>query len=124
MTFVDWIFAVLLIVTIIVMIVLTVYIVKFLKSATKTMTSIQELTDIAKEGAQPALKTVNNILETVNKVSNATNNNYEMVKKVITTLLGGVFLALGSAKGRSTGFLGGLLSGLSLFRKKGDKKCR
>jgi len=107
---------------IVVLIVLTIYLVKFVQETTLTMTSVRQLTDLATNELKPALKSLNEVLATVSKVSSATNKQFEMVRKILTTLLGASCVALGAAKDK--GFFGGLLSGFNLFRKKGDKKCQ
>ena len=103
-------------------IVLTIHLADFLKEATKTATSVRELTDLTTNELKPALKSLNEVLATVSKVSVATNKQFELVRKILTTLLGASCVALGTAKDK--GFFGGLLSGFNLFRKKGDKKCQ
>ncbi len=113
----DWIFCALLIVTIVVMIILTVYLVKFLKATTNTMISLKELTDAAKVELQPAMKSVNSILAAINKVSNATNNNLDIARKIITTLLGAGLLTFNKVKDK-TGFFSGLISGFNIFKKR------
>ena len=114
---IESLLAVLIVVAIIVMVILTVYIVKSLKELTLTMTSIRNLTDTTNRELKPAFKSVNNILATVNNVSNATNNQLDMVKKILTTLLGASCIALGNVKSKS-GFFSGLISGFNFFRKK------
>ena len=107
---------------IVVLIVLAVYLVRFIHETTLTITSVRQLTDLATNELRPALKSLNDVLATVSKVSNATNKQFELVRKILTTLLGASCVALGTAKDK--GFFGGLLSGFNLFRKKGDKKCQ
>ncbi len=103
-------------------IVLTIHLADFLKEATKTAASVRELTDLTTNELKPALKSLNEVLATVSKVSVATNKQFELVRKILTTLLGASCVALGTAKDK--GFFGGLFSGFNLFRKKGDKKCQ
>ena len=107
---------------IIVLVVLTIYLVKFIQETTLTMTSVRQLTDLTTNELKPALKSLNEVLATVSKVSVATNKQFELVRKILTTLLGASCVALGTAKDK--GFFGGLFSGFNLFRKKGDKKCQ
>lgn len=109
--------ALLVVVTIVVMIIITVFLVKFLKESTITMAGIKDLTDITKKELGPALKSVNSILATVNNVSVATNNQFELVKKILTTLLGASCIAFGKAQSKG-GFFSGLISGFNCFRKK------
>ncbi len=110
------------VVLIVIAVIITVFLVKFLKEMTVTLISIRELTDLAKKEMEPALKSVNNILSTINNVSNATNKQFEFVKKLITTCLGALIFVFGKTK--KTGFINGLISGFNIFRKKGDKKCQ
>ena len=107
---------------IVVLIVLAIYLVKFIQETTLTMASVRQLTDLTTNELRPALKSINEVLATVSKVSNATNKQFELVRKILTTILGASCVALGTAKDK--GFFGGLLSGFNLFRKKGDKKCQ
>lgn len=107
---------------IVVLIVLTIFVVRFVHETTLTMTSVRQLTDLTTNELKPALKSLNEVLATISKVSSATNKQFEMVRKILTTLLGASCVALGAAKDK--GFFGGLLSGFNLFRKKGDKKCQ
>ena len=117
----ECVLIVLLITLIIIFAVLTVFVVKLIKETTLAITSIKELTDITKREIEPAFKSLNNVLATINNVSNATNKQIDLVKKILTTILGASCVALGSAKDK--GFFGGLISGFNLFKKKGDKKC-
>ena len=103
-------------------IVLTIHLADFLKEATKTAASVRELTDLTTNELKPALKSLNEVLATVSKVSVVTNKQFELVRKILTTLLGASCVALGAAKDK--GFFGGLFSGFNLFSKKGDKKCQ
>ncbi len=107
---------------IIVTVVLAIHLIKFIQETTLTITSVRQLTDLVTNELKPALKSLNDVLATVTKVSNATNKQFELVRKILTTLLGASCVALGTAKDK--GFFGGLLSGFNLFRKKGDKKCQ
>lgn len=112
--------AVLIVVVIVVLVVLTIFLVKFVQELTSTITNINGLIDTTKQEIIPALKSVNNILATVNNVSNATNHQLETIKKILTTMLGASCLALGTVKSKG-GFINGLVSGFNFFRKKGDK---
>lgn len=105
------------IIVIVVLVILTIHIVKFLKETTQTMTSIKELTDITKKEIEPALKSLNGILDTVNNVSKATNKQFDLVKKILTTVLGASCMAFNNVK--KGGFISGLISGFNIFRKKG-----
>ena len=107
---------------IIVLVILTIYLVKFIQETTLTMTSVRQLTDLTTNELKPALKSLNDVLATVNNVSTATNKQFELVRKILTTLLGASCVAFGSVKDK--GFFSGLASGFNLFRKKGDKKCQ
>lgn len=111
------------IVFIIVLVVIAVFLIKFLQEITLTLSSIRELTDITKNEIKPALKSLNNILATVNNVSNATNKQFSIIKKILTALFGASCLAFGKTKNQG-GFFSGLISGFNIFRKKGDKKCQ
>lgn len=117
----EFVLAVFVIALVIVLVVLTIYLVKFLEQATLTAKSVEELSNLTTNELKPALKSLNNILSTVNNVSNATNKQFDLIKKILTTLLGASCVALGSVKDK--GFFSGLISGFNLFRKKGDKKC-
>ncbi len=109
--------ALLIVVTIVVLVLLVVYVIRFLKAATLMMCNLTEITDTAKKEIKPALKSINNILSTVNNVSTATNRQLDMVKKILTTLLGASCVALGNVKNKGS-FFSGLISGFNLFRKK------
>jgi len=113
----EYILAAFIIVLIILFVILTVFIVKLLKETTLAMTSIKELTDLTKQELKPALVSINNILATVNNVSNATNRQLDLVKKILTTLLGASCAAFGTMKSKG-GFFNGLMSGFNFFRKK------
>lgn len=113
----ECILAVFIVVLIVVSIVVTIFLVKFLQETTKTMESVRELTDYTKQELVPTFKTLNNILSTVNNVSTATNKQFELIKKILTTLLGASCVAFGSAKGKG-GFLSGFLSGFNIFKKR------
>ena len=117
----ECVLAVFAIVLIVVLVVLTIYLVKFIQEATDTAASIKELTNLATNELKPALKSLNQILATINNVSNATNKQLDLVKKILTTMLGASCVAFGSLKNK--GFFSGLISGFNLFKKKGDKKC-
>ncbi|MCD7739867.1 MAG: hypothetical protein LUH11_00755 [Candidatus Gastranaerophilales bacterium] len=119
----ECVLAVFLIVLIIVLVVLTIFAVKFLQEITLTMMSIKELSDLTKKELAPALISLNQVLKTVSNVSNATNKQFELVKKILTTLLGASCVAFTNVRGKG-GFFSGLISGFNMFRKKGDKKCQ
>ena len=106
---------------IVVLIVLAIYLVRFIQETTLTMASVRQLTDLATNELKPALKSINEVLATVSKVSVATNKQLDLVKKILTTMLGASCVAFGSLKNK--GFFSGLISGFNLFKKKGDKKC-
>ncbi len=119
----ECVIAVFVIVLIIVLVVLTIFVVKLIQEATVTLTSMKQLVDLANDELKPALKSLNNVLETASNVSLATNKQFDLIKKILTTLLGASCVALTNVKS-SGGFFSGLMSGFNLFRKKGDKKCQ
>ncbi len=119
----ECILAVFIIVLIVVAVVLTIFTVKLFQEAALALMSIKELTDMAKKELAPAIISLNKVLATVNNVSNATNKQFELVKKILTTLLGASCVAFTNVKGKG-GFFSGLVSGFNMFRKKGDKKCQ
>ena len=104
-------------------IVFTVNFAEFLKELTKTTASVRALTDLTTNELKPALKSLNEVLATLTKVSSATNKHFEMVRNILTTLLGASCVALTNVKSKG-GFFSGLMSGFNMFRKKGDKKCQ
>ena len=111
------------IVLIVVLVVLTIFVVKFIQEATVTLTGVKQLVDLVNDELKPALKSLNNVLETASNVSIATNKQFDLIKKILTTLRGASCVALTNVKA-SGGFFSGLMSGFNLFRKKGDKKCQ
>ena len=111
------ILAVFLIVLIIILVILCVYITKLLEETTETMRSLKELTDLTKKEIEPALKSVNNVLKTVDNVSIATNRQLDTVKKILTTILGASCVAFANVKNKG-GFFNGLISGFKIFRKR------
>ncbi len=113
----ECIIAIFIVVLIVVTIVLSVFLVKFIQEITLTMTSIREMTDITKKELEPALKSINEVLSTVNRVSSATNKQFDLIKKILTTLLGASCVAFSNVKGKG-GFFSGLISGFNIFRKK------
>ncbi|MCD7780190.1 MAG: hypothetical protein LUH05_05910 [Candidatus Gastranaerophilales bacterium] len=113
----ECILAVFIIVLIVVAVVLTIFTVKLFQEAALALMSIKELTDMAKKELAPALISLNKVLATVNNVSNATNKQFELVKKILTTLLGASCVAFTNVKGKG-GFFSGLVSGFNMFRKK------
>lgn len=112
----EWVLFSFIIILSIVLVVIAVYLVKFLREATLTMSNLKDITDTTKKELEPALKSINNILLTVNNVSVATNKQFDIVKKILTTLLGASCFAFSKAK--NGGFINGLLSGFNLFNKK------
>ena len=119
----ECVIAVFVIVLIVVLVVITIFVVKFIQEATVTLTSVKQLVDLTNEELKPAMKSLNNILNAVSNVSTATNKQLDLVKKILTTLLGASCVALTNVKAKG-GFFSGLMSGFNLFRKKGDKKCQ
>lgn len=103
--------------------IITIALVKLLKTSVHTMTSIKELVDITKEEMQPAFKSVNGILDSVNNITTSTNKQFETVKKLISTVIGATYMAYSGLKGKG-GLINGILTGFNFFRKKGDKKCQ
>jgi predicted PurR-regulated permease PerM len=118
----ECIVAIFVIVLIVVAVVITIFLVKLIQELTLTVTSLKTLTDLVNSELKPALKSLNNILSHVNNVSVVTNNQLELLKKILTTILGASCVAFSGMKNKG-GFIGGLISGFNLFRKKGDKKC-
>lgn len=102
---------------IIVLVILCVYLSKLIEETTETMKSLKELTDLAKKELEPALKSVNNVLKTVDNVSIATNKQFDTIRKILTTLLGASCIALTNVKDKG-GFFSGLVSGFKLFKKR------
>ena len=119
----ECVIAVFVIVLIVVLVVLTIFVVKLIQEATITLTSVKKLVDLTNDELKPALKSLNNVLETASNVSIATNKQFDLIKKILTTLLGASCVALTNVKSKG-GFFSGLMSGFNLFRKKGDKKCQ
>ena len=119
----ECVIAVFIIVLIIILVVLTIFLVKFIQEATLTLTSAKQLIDLTNNELKPALKSLNNVLNTVSNVSIATNKQFDLVKKILTTILGASCVALTNVKAKG-GFFSGLMSGFNMFRKKGDKKCQ
>ena len=112
----ELVLIILVVVIIAAIVVLSVYIVKFIKEATLTMANLKDITETTKKELVPALKSLNNVLAAVDNVSVVTNKNFEIVKGILTTLLGASCFAFSKAK--SGGFIKGLLSGFNLFSKK------
>lgn len=119
----ECVIAVFVIVLIIVLVVLTVFVIKLIQEATHTLTSVKQLLDLTTDELKPALKSLNNVLTTISNVSLATNKQFDLIKKILTTLLGASCVALTNVKSKG-GFISGLISGFNIFRKKGDKKCQ
>lgn len=117
MTALECVLTAFVVVLIVISIVVTVYLVKFLKEITLTMTSIKNLTDLTIDEIRPALITLNDVLKTVKNVSSVTNKQFELLKNILTALLGASCAAFGSFKGKG-GFISGLVSGFNMFRKK------
>ena len=104
------------IVLIVVTIIITVYLVKFLKETSKTMISIQELTNTVKTEIEPSLKSIDSILANIKDMSNTTSKHLDTVRKVITTVIGATGMAISSARNNS--FINGILTGFNIFSKK------
>ena len=102
---------------IIVLVILCVYLSKLIEETTEAMKSFKDLTDLAKKELEPALKSVNNVLKTVDNVSIATNKQFDTIRKILTTLLGASCIALTNVKDKG-GFFSGLVSGFKLFKKR------
>ena len=118
----ESIIAVFLVVLIIILVILTIYVVKLIEEITKTATSIKELTDLTKQELEPAFKSVNGVLASVNEVTSSANRKLEMIKKIVATAIGASVMAVTKAINKENGgFLTGLKSGFKLFSKKGDK---
>lgn len=118
----ECVIAVFIVVLIIVLVVLTIYTVKLLEEVTKATASIKELTDLAKQEFEPAMKSVNGVLATVNEVTSSANRKLEMIKKIVATAIGASVMAVAKVTNKENGgFLSGIKSGFNLIRKKGDK---
>ena len=113
----ECVLAVFLVVLIIVLVVLCVYLSQLIEETTQTMKSLKELTDLTKKELEPALKSVNNVLKTVDNVSIATNKQFDTLKKILTTLLGASCVAFANVKNKG-GFFSGLISGFNMFKKR------
>ena len=115
----ECVIAVFIIVLIIVLVVLTIFAVRFLDETTKTIASIREVTNVAKQELEPALKSINGVLNSVNEVTSATNRNLAMIKKIVATAIGASVMAFSKVVAKENGgFLNGLKSGFNLLKKR------
>lgn len=113
---IECLLAIFLVVIIVAISVLTVFVVKLLQETTATIANLKDITETTKKEIEPALKSVNNVLSTASDLSLAANKNFNLVKNILTTLLGASYVAFSKAKGNS--FINGILSGFNLFSKK------
>ena len=115
----ECLIAVLIITIIVVLVVLTIFFVKLLEETTKTMESLKDTLKLTKQELEPAFKSINGMLATVNEVTQATNKNIALVKKVAATALGASVMAITKIiGGKDSGFFSGLKSGFSIFRRR------
>ena len=114
----ECVIAVFLIVLIVVMVVLTIFVVKLLDETTRTIASLRDVVLLTKQELEPALKSINGMLNSVNEVTSATNRNLAMIKKVVATAAGATVMALTKVVSKDSGFLSGLKNGFSLFKKR------
>lgn len=101
----------------IILVILCIYLAKLIEETTETIKSLKELADLTKKEIEPAFKSVNSVLKTVDNVSTATNKQFDTVRKILTTLLGASCIALTNVKNKG-GFLSGLVNGMKLFKKR------
>ncbi len=113
----EFILIIFIIALIIISVILCIYLSKLMEQTAETMKSLQELTDLTKKEIEPALKSMNNVLKTVDNVSIVTNRQFDTIKKILTTLLGASCVALTNVSNKG-GFFSGLISGLKLFKKR------
>ena len=116
-TSLECVLIIFLVALIIALTVLCVYLAKLIDETTNTMRSLKTLMDLTNKELEPALKSINSVLKTVDNVSTATNKQFETVKKVLTTVLGASCIALSNVRNKG-GFFSGLLSGFNLFKKR------
>ena len=110
---IEWLLIILLAVLIAAAAVLCVYIAGLIKTASETLKSLKELSELVKTEIAPALKSVNSVLKTADSVSSGVNK----LTKAPIALLSAAAGAVMSLKGKG-GFLSGLVSGFNLITRK------
>ena len=97
--------------------VLGVFLAKCLYELNKTLINITEITRICKEEAEPLLDELRKTLENVKDMTTSSTSKLTVIKNVLSSAVGAATLMLGNLKGKTGGFIDGLLSGFRLFKK-------
>ncbi len=85
--------------------------------AARTVSSLREVLILLKTELEPALKSVNGVLTTVNDVTNTAHKNLGMLKNVVATAIGATVIGASKFFSKDRGFIQGFKSGLSRFKK-------
>lgn len=97
---------------------LTIYLVKFLIELSLLTRNLNDTTDIVKKDLEPIMGELSTTLKHVNSLAQNADTQLSTVKKVITTVLGGLSLFAGRFKFLSGSFMKGFLAAFNLFKRK------
>lgn len=104
--------------TIVLGIIVTVFFIRLLMDMSKLTTNLDETTTIVKKEIEPTLKEIKEALNNINSIAKTADKQVDLIKKVLSSLVGVSGLAFCGIKNVSGGFLKGLSAGMKLFRKK------
>lgn len=113
----DFALTVLVWVFIVFLLVLGYFIARCLFELNKTLINLTEISRICKEEALPILDEVKNTLSNVKEMTTSQKSKLTVIKNVLTSALGASSLILSNLKGKTGGFVDGLISGFKLFKK-------
>lgn len=97
--------------------ILTIFLSILIYETARTVASLRDVLILVKNELEPALKSVNGVLNTVNDVTTTAHKNIGMLKNVVATAIGATVLAASRAFSKDSGFIKGFKNGLSKFKK-------
>lgn len=104
--------------TIIVGVIVSVFLIKLLVDLSRLTTNIDETTTIVKQEIEPTLQELKSTLNGLNSIAKNADQQVDVIKKILSGLVGASGIAFCGLKNISGGFLKGILAGVKLFRKK------
>lgn len=108
--------------TIVLGVVITVFLIKLINDMSKLTVNLDEVATIVKQEIEPTLKEVKEALSNINSIAKSADKQVDVIKKLLSGLVGVSGLAFCGMKNISGGFLKGISAGMKLFRKNSQKR--
>ncbi len=104
--------------TIILGVVISVFVIRLLIDLSRLTVNLDETATVVKQEIEPTLKELKETLNNLNSIAKSADKQVDVIKKVLSGLVGASGLAFCGLKNISGGFLKGLLAGMKLIKKK------